>query len=80
MNIDPLPMKSGNAEQDLEAIFKWAKSLEAFLKFPVFQGIRLLPRAEPTSPDATAEGTVYQDSTDNVLKAHNGTDFTDCNT
>lgn len=80
MNFNPLPSRTGNDKNDIDALYAWAKSIEEFLKFPVFQAIRLLPRAVPTSGDATAEGTVYQDSTGHVLKAHNGTDFTNCNT
>lgn len=80
MNFKPAPTRTGNDKDDIDALLEWAKSIEEFLKFPVFHAIRLLPRAVPTSGDATAEGTVYQDSTGNVLKAHNGTNFTDCNT
>lgn len=80
MNFPPLPPRSGDDKEDVAALFEWAGAVEEFLKFPVFQGIRLAPRAVPTTADATAEGTLYQDSTANVLKAHNGTGFTDCNT
>jgi len=75
MNLRPPPTTNNVVEMR-----KWMEELYRFLEFPVFNVIRLAPRTAPTSADATAEGTIYQDDAGNVLKAHNGTNFTNCNT
>jgi hypothetical protein len=75
MNLRPPPTTNNLAE-----LRKWCEELYNFLLFPSFEVIRFLPRAAPTIADGTVEGIVYQDDTGNVLKAHNGTGFTDCNT
>ena len=75
MNLRPPPTTT-----NIVAMRAWMDELYRYLQFPVFNVIRLTPRTAPTSDDATAEGTIYQDSAGNVLKAHNGTAFTDCNT
>ena len=80
MNFKPAPARTGDDKRDLDALFEWAQSIEEFLKFPVFELIRLKARAAPTVGEGIIEGTIYQDSTGHVLKARNAAAFTDCNT
>ena len=53
---------------DIEDLRRWCNDLYEFLKFPAFQGFRLVPRSSMAD---TSEGNVYYDSDTHTVNYRN---------